>query len=100
MQDMTVEHANTFFFITTIGVIVGIIILLIVLYFCVRAVLALRKINNRVHELIDKTGDAIEKSVSDEGVVKKSLPLALPILGMFFKRKKATKKKETKKEDK
>lgn len=100
MQDMTVEHANTFFFITTMGVIVGIIILLIVLYFCIRAVVALRKINNRVHELIDKTGDAIEKSVSDDGMVKKSLPFALPILGMFFKRKKAAKKKEAKKEDK
>ncbi|MEN9604879.1 MAG: hypothetical protein RJB39_564 [Candidatus Parcubacteria bacterium] len=96
MQDKTLQHADTFFFFTTIGVVVGIIILLLVLYFCIKAVIALRKINTRVHELLDKTGDAIEKSVEDKGIVKKSLPLALPILSFFFKKKRAAKKEKTK----
>lgn len=100
MQDKTLEHADTFFFFTTIGVVVGIIILLVILYFCIRAVLALRKINTRVHEILDKTGDAIENSVKEQGAVRKSLPLALPLLGMFFKKKKVSRAKPQKKEDK
>lgn len=95
MQDKTLEHADTFFFFTTIGVVVGIIILLIILYFCIRAVVALRRINIRVHEILDKTGTAIEKSVEDQGVIKKSLPLALPILGYFFKKKRPSSKKKS-----
>ncbi len=93
MQDMTVQHANTFFFFTTIGVVVGIIILFLILYICIRAVIALRKINTRVQEILDKTGTAIEHSLDDKkSALRKGLPFALPLLGLFFKKKRAPKK--------
>lgn len=91
MQDLTLTHANTFFFITTIAVAIGIIILLVLLFIFLRVLKAVKSISARVEKMVDKTSDKIETSEA-ASVAQKSLPLLLSVVGLFTKKKKVDKK--------
>jgi hypothetical protein len=89
MQDFTLQHANTFFFITTIAVIVLILILLVLLYISYRVYTFVRKTIARIDTALDVAAEEVET----HPVYKKSLPYILPILGYLFgKKQKASKK--------
>lgn len=89
MQDFTLQHANTFFFITTIAVIVLILILLVLLYISYRVYTFVQKTIARVNVALDAAAEEVETHPA----YKKSLPYILPILGYLFgKKKKAPKK--------
>lgn len=89
MQDFTIQHANTFFFITTIAVVVLILILLVILYVAYRVYTFVRKTIARV----DTALDAAAEEVETHPAYKKSLPYVLPILGYLFGKKKKAQKK-------
>lgn len=91
MQDTTLEHADTFFFVTTIAVVVGIIILCVILYFCIKAIRIIRNITEKTNSLLDKASQVAEDSMNRETPAKKSLGLVLPLLGMVFGKKKRKK---------
>lgn len=90
MEQVTLEHANTFFFITTIAVVILIIILLAMLYVVYRASKFVKHIMLRVETLIDKAGDSVEESKTSQKV----MPYVLPILGYFFNKKKSSTRKK------
>ena len=90
MQDFTLQHANTFFFITTIAVVILILILLVMLYIAYRVFSFVRKTIARV----DTALDAAAEEVETHPAYKKSLPYILPILGYVFGKKKKAHKKQ------
>ncbi|MES2986015.1 MAG: hypothetical protein V4686_02725 [Patescibacteria group bacterium] len=90
MEQTTLEHANTFFYITSIAVFILIIILLVVLYGVYRASKFVKHTMDRVETLIDKAGDSAEEN----GAAKKVIPYVLPILGFFFNKKKSSTRKK------
>jgi hypothetical protein len=92
MQESTLQHADTFFFFTTIAVTIGIIILLVILYICFKALKFLRNITARAHYILDKTSEAVDEGLKEGSPVKRSLPMLLPLVGMLFKKKKKVKK--------
>lgn len=100
MEQATLEHANTFFFITTIAVGLLIVILIVVLYAVYRVSIFVKKTMDRVDSMLEKAGDRVdgfldktEENIDETPVYKKALPLILPILGKIFLRKRSTKRK-------
>lgn len=91
MQDITLNHANTFFFVTTIAVTIGIVILLVLLFMFLRILNAVRTISSRVEQMVNKTGDNMETGPA-AATLKKSLPFILSIVGLFAQKKKGDKK--------
>ena len=87
MPDNSLQHADTFFFITTIAVVVGIVILLVLLYICLRVVKTVRNMASKTNLILDKASDAAEDSLRQETPLKKSLPLLLPLAAMVFGKK-------------
>lgn len=92
MQDATLQHADTFFMFTTIAVVLGIIILVVILYLCFKALTFFRTVSDRTYQLLDKTTAAVDQGLSDSGPIKKTLPFILPLIGLFTKGKKTPKK--------
>lgn len=89
MQDFTLQHANTFFFFTSIAVMICIIILSILLYGTYKVFLFVKRTIVRIDILLDNVAEHTETNP----VYKKSLPYILPILAYLFKKKgKVTKK--------
>jgi hypothetical protein len=89
MQEFTLQHANTFFFFTTIAVSILIVILLVFLYVAYRVSLFIKRTIERVDLLLDD----VSKHTETNPVYKKSLPYILPILGYIFAKKRKTLKK-------
>lgn len=89
MQEFTLQHANTFFFITTIAVSVLIIILLVLLYIAYKVFLFIKRTIVRIDILLDNATEHAETNP----IYKKSLPYILPILGYIFSKKKRYTKK-------
>ena len=89
MQEFTLQHANTFFFITTIAVGVLIIILLAFLYLVYKVIKFARKSMDRVDNVLDQVSEHTEV----HPIYKKSLPYILPIVGYIFGRKRKVSKK-------
>jgi hypothetical protein len=89
MQDFTLQHANTFFFITTIAVSVLIIILVVLLYIAYRVYLFIQRTIVRIDTLLDNATEHTETNP----IYKKSLPYILPILGYIFGKKRKVAKK-------
>ncbi len=83
MQDLTVQHANTFFFFTTIAVAILIGILLVLLYVAYIVFRFVRRTTAKVDTMLDTAAAHTEVSP----VYKKTLAYTLPVLGYFFKRK-------------
>lgn len=83
MQDFTLQHANTFFFITTIAVGILIVILLAFLYLTYKVIRFARKSMDRVDGVLDQVSERTEV----HPIYKKSLPYILPIVGYLFGRK-------------
>jgi len=87
MQDTTLTHANTFFFITTIAVVVGIIILLVLLFIFLRILRAVKSVSGRIEKMVEKTSDKIE-SEQVSSFAQKSIPLVLSAVSFFTKKSK------------
>jgi hypothetical protein len=89
MQDFTLQHANTFFFITTIAVAILVVILLVLLYIAYKIFVFIKRTIVRMDTLLDSATEHTETNP----IYKKSLPYILPILGyMFGKKRKVSKK--------
>lgn len=88
---ITLAHANTFFFVTTIAVVIGIILLLVLTGIFVRILKSVKVITARVEKVIDKTSDHIENSAGSK-VVQNGLPFLISVVNFFNKKKKVTKK--------
>lgn len=83
MQEFTLQHANTFFFITTVAVFVLIGILLVFLYIAYKIFLFIKRTIARIDTLLDNATEHTETNP----VYKKALPYVLPIIGYFFSKK-------------
>ncbi len=92
MQDaITLSHANTFFFITTIAVAVGTILLLVLTFIFVRILKSIKIITARIERLVDKTSGTMEDT-AESATLRKSLPFLLSVVSLFTRRKKVAKK--------
>lgn len=89
MQEFTLQHANTFFFFTTIAVSILIAILLTLLYMVYKVSLFIKRTIKRIDILLDD----ISKHTETNPIYEKALPYILPILGYIFAKKRKTTKK-------
>jgi hypothetical protein len=83
MQQFTLDHANTFFFITTIAVGVLILILCVLLYLSYKLFVFAKKNMLRVDTILDN----VTEESKHNATYKKVLPVVLPILSYFFSKK-------------
>lgn len=98
MQDASIQHANTFFMFTTVAVVIGIIILLILLYIAIRALRFFNTVSNKAYTILDKTTQVVDEGLKDGSPVKKGLSYILPLAALFTKKRK-TSRKATEKTD-
>jgi hypothetical protein len=70
MQDLTLEHANTFFFFTTVAVTIGIIILLIIMFICFKVLIFLRRLTAQAYTILDKTEGMVDRGTKTGGTLE------------------------------
>ncbi len=92
MQDASIQHANTFFMFTTVAVVIGIIILLILLYIAFKTLRFFNKVSDKAYTILDKTTQVVDEGLKDGSSVKKGLSYILPIAAFFAKKRKTTRR--------
>lgn len=99
MQNASIEHANTFFMFTTVAVVIGIIILLILLYIAFKALRFFNTVSSKAYTILDKTTEVVDAGLKEGSPVKKGLSYVLPVAALFakFVKKPKTTRKATEK---
>lgn len=94
MPNDTIQHADIFFFITTIAVVVGILILLVLLYMCLRFLKTFRSMTDKAKAILEKASIIADDGLREDAPARKGLSFILPLAAMLFKKKKGRKTSE------